>query len=357
MNHLRPLLLTVFFFAFLTSGWAETLRVGVAGSEPFVLQNGKVIDGVSVQIWEAVAEIEGYEFEPVKYDSVEAALNAVHAGELDVAVGPISITSDRATRVDFTQPYYSSGLGILSRSMDVGMLAHAKKFLSGAFLYGMIFLTGFLLLVGALVWLSERRNNKEEFPEGASGLGHGMWFAIVTMTTVGYGDKCPKSLSGRIVTAAWMLIATISYSTLTAGIATALTLSNLDTVAIAGPEDLRGKRVGVVAGTTGAGAARQFGATDIVSQDLDTAIDHLLNDRVEAVVFDHPALQYYVQKHPENDYLLSKSTFDTQNYGFALQIDSEHLHEVNVALLTLSESKQIEDIMGRWMAGASANES
>ena len=169
----------------------------------------------------------------------------------------------------------------------------------------------------------------------------------------GYGDKCPKSLPGRLVTAAWMLIATISYSTLTAGIATALTLSNLDSVAIGNPEDMRGERVGVVGGTTGAEAARHFGATDIICPDLDTAVDHLLNSRVEAVVFDYPALRYYVQKNPQDNYLLAKSTFETQNYGFALQIDSEHLHEVNVALLTLHETNQIHDIMERWLAGIS----
>ena len=353
MNQLR--LLSFIFLCFLLSatGWAKPLKVGVAGSAPFVVQNGKVIDGISVQIWEAVADVEGYEFQLVRYGSVKEALAAVHSGELDVAIGPISITSERATQVDFTQPYYSSGLGILSHSVETGMMDHAKKFLSGAFIYGVAFLSGLLLLVGALVWLAERKKNQGEFPEGASGLAHGMWFAIVTMTTVGYGDKCPKSLPGRLVTAAWMLIATISYSTLTAGIATALTLSNLDSVAIGNPEDMRGERVGVVGGTTGAEAARHFGATDIICPDLDTAVDHLLNSRVEAVVFDYPALRYYVQKNPQDNYLLAKSTFETQNYGFALQIDSEHLHEVNVALLTLHETNQIHDIMERWLAGIS----
>ena len=43
--------------------------------------------------------------------------------------------------------------------------------------------------VGSLIWLAERRRNAEQFAEPLAGIGSGMWFALVTLTTVGYGDK------------------------------------------------------------------------------------------------------------------------------------------------------------------------
>jgi polar amino acid transport system substrate-binding protein len=337
--------------------YAKPLRVGVAGSAPFVENKGKIIDGVSVQVFEAVGDIEKFEYTLIHYNSVTDALADVKNNKIDLAIGPISITAKRAEEVDFTQPYYRSDLGILTHSVEKSMFQRARPFLSRAFLIGVLFLLALLTIVGALVWLTEKKSNSEEFPSGARGLFNGMWFAIVTMTTVGYGDKCPKSLPGRLVTAAWMIVATVSYSTLTAGIATALTLSSLDHAAIVNPEDMHGQRVGVVRGTTGASAAQHFGATTIGCKSLEEAAQFLLEDKVEAVVFDLPALRYYVQKNPDDKYILAKATFESQNYGFALPIGSEHLHEINVALLALHENDQIHEIAERWMSGGGSGNS
>jgi voltage-gated potassium channel len=61
---------------------------------------------------------------------------------------------------------------------------------------------------GALISLIDN----EEYPN----VGIGMWWALQTVTTVGYGDVAPKHLSGRLVGAVLMLWGTAFIAIITA---------------------------------------------------------------------------------------------------------------------------------------------
>jgi len=52
---------------------------------------------------------------------------------------------------------------------------------------------------------------------------HSFWWAIVTLTTVGYGDAVPITLGGRIFASLFILIGMISIAALTGLVASALT--------------------------------------------------------------------------------------------------------------------------------------
>jgi voltage-gated potassium channel Kch len=55
---------------------------------------------------------------------------------------------------------------------------------------------------------------KEDFPT----IGESLWWSVQTVTTVGYGDVTPKTLSGRLVAAVLMVSAIALISVLTAAI-------------------------------------------------------------------------------------------------------------------------------------------
>jgi voltage-gated potassium channel len=64
---------------------------------------------------------------------------------------------------------------------------------------GVIVMATTLVVVGAGVLISVI--DRDEYPN----VGIGIWWALQTVTTVGYGDVAPKQLTGRLVGAAVML--------------------------------------------------------------------------------------------------------------------------------------------------------
>jgi len=255
----------------------KPLRVGVAGSKPFVVRKpGQKPQGLSIDVWTAAAHQLRLRWHARVFGSVAEALAAVERGEVDVAVGPISITAARAERVDFTQPYFRSSVGMLVPATQTSIWDHIRPFVSSAFLIGAATLLLVLLAVGLLVWLAERRKNPEHFPRRVlPGVANGMWFALVTMTTVGYGDRAPVTSAGRMVAGAWMLVAMVTASSLTAAIATALTLSQIDQPGISSIQDLRRRRVAVVRGTPGEHLARRFRARVQLIADKEQGIEQV----------------------------------------------------------------------------------
>lgn len=75
------------------------------------------------------------------------------------------------------------------------------------------------LFSGFIIWLLEKHKNPSEFPSSfCSGLWEGAWWAIISMTTVGYGDKTPISLPGRLYSVFWILLGITMFSILTSAL-------------------------------------------------------------------------------------------------------------------------------------------
>ncbi|MBN2369792.1 MAG: transporter substrate-binding domain-containing protein [Vicinamibacteria bacterium] len=323
------------------------LRVVIAGSRPFVVTSSAgEVSGLSVDVWKALESLLCRKSTPTTAHSVAEALATVAGGKADVAVGPISITSTRAERVAFTHPYFEADLAILAPASR-SLLDRIRPFLTRAFLAGACFLVGVLILVGAAVWLAERRDNPEQFPSRFfAGIGNGVWMALVTMTTVGYGDRVPRTTTGRVLVGFWMTFSMIFASSLTAFIASALTLSQIEGPTIARIDDLRGRRVGVVGQTTSQVFVDQNGGRYVAADDLDAAIASLLRGDTEAVVFDRPMLRDYLKRHPERRLRLSETSYEPQSYGFAVRPgDSAIRRSLDVAILRLRESGRLDHII------------
>lgn len=99
-------------------------------------------------------------------------------------------------------------------------------------------------LAGMIIWVLESGSNPEQFPRRFwRGIADGMWWAVVTMTTIGYGDKAPKSLLARLVASVWMVAGIILLTMFTAQVSARLVTQELDR-----GNHLFGKKIGVPPG-------------------------------------------------------------------------------------------------------------
>jgi polar amino acid transport system substrate-binding protein len=328
----------------------QTLRVGIAGSEPFVVKAAGRIEGISIEIWQALAAQAGWRYTLQQFENVPHALDALSSGAVDVVVGPVSITAERALQVRFTQPYFQSSLSILSRTEGLSLWRRVKPFFNAAFYYAVGFLLLVLALVGTLVWLAERRAPGTNFPQHPShGIPNGIWFAIVTMSTVGYGDLAPKTRLGRLVTGVWIIISVITASSLVAGIASTLTLTGMRGSAISTAEQLTNRTVAVLDDSPGQQFAKRYGARLRLVETLQNGYDLLSQETVDAVVFDRPQLLYFLQHHRDSHLAVSNAEYMRQNYGFAVPLSSTLAHPMNVNLLRLEESGRVDRIVRAWL--------
>ena len=98
----------------------DLLRVGTEPTfAPFEFLDTKSKDftGYDMDLIRAVGEKAGYEVKILNM-GFDALIPAVLTGQIDVIAAGISITPERQKRVDFTTPYYTSGVSMLVRKAD-----------------------------------------------------------------------------------------------------------------------------------------------------------------------------------------------------------------------------------------------
>jgi len=329
---------------------APELVVALRAAPPFVIESGTGdYEGLSVAAFEEAAGQLGWSWRYVPAN-LDEALIGTQDGRFDLAVGAFTVTAERERILDFSHPFYTSGLGIAARAESGGgWFSLLGRFFSLEFLSVALSL-GFLLLVfGLLVWLFERRANPEEFGGSLDrGIGAGFWWAAVTMTTVGYGDKSPRTLGGRLVALVWMFAAIIVISSFTAAIASSLTVSQLSS-AVQSVEDLERFRTGTVAGTASSDWLDSENLRKRTFDSLDDALRAIEEGDIEAVVYDAPLLQYSLQRDDYENVRLLPETIERQDYALVLPEGSQRREALNRALLDTISGQEWTDVVNRYL--------
>lgn len=328
------------------------LRVGIFDRAPFAMKDPDGHwTGLAVEVWEQAAAAAGLSFEYVE-TSEERIVRQVARGEVDLAVGEIGVSAERERLVDFAQPYLSCPIGaaILRRSQIPHWTDFFHDLASHDVLSILILLVVAMLLFAALLWLVERRVERSHFGGlPLHGFGSALWFAAVTMTTVGYGDKTPRSVTGRTVVLFWMFLGVVIVSVFTGTVASSITLARAE-YSISRASDLVHFRNGVLNGSVAQNTLQGAGIPAQPLKSLDAGLGALEAGKITAFIGGEISLRYEVNQKFAGKMLVLPLATSHVSYAFAMRPGfPPNLREsLNEALIDQTENPHWESLIERW---------
>lgn len=329
----------------------SVLKVGYTSAPPFIIQNGDDLKGVNIWLWQQTAKELGIQYEliPMQFSKM---LKALETGEIDLSINPLTITAERSKRMEFTHTFYASNstIAISELSSFQKLSRFLKGFFNLNFLKGLGLLLTIILIFGFLGWLFEKKANPEHFRTGIAGIWDGLWWSAVTLTTVGYGDKAPKTKMGKISALVLMFGGLLFISGLTASIASSLTVNQLNS----DPDsfnEFKERSVGSIRNTETTGFLKaRFFKNVALFDNVASGLNALKENEIEAFIYDEPILKYRIQQ----DSSLAALTilpvkFDVQFYAFGVAKQRKELEQqLSQKILELSESNQWQILLNEY---------
>ncbi|AJY45753.1 transporter substrate-binding domain-containing protein [Martelella endophytica] len=323
------------------------ITVGYRVTPPFITrgEDGNY-GGMAAELWKRIAE--GLDVTPryVEYDTVADLLAATEAREVDVAVGAISITEDRAERVDFTQPFFDSGLRVMIDNRTSSSLVNLWNGLAEAgYLRYYAWLLVFILIGTVGLTIFDRRFDKNFPQRWRDGVAES-FYSVMLVVTKGTLPSRSRLFGwyGRFFSAFWLIIGIAVVAYVTSSVTSVMT-SIAITGGINGPDDLPGTTVGVFRGSTAENLMRRQGIDFITYPGIEAAVDGLRGNDVDAIVADAPVLEYYKFRNPELGLDVVGRLFSPEKYGFALPYGQDTMiYPITVRLLALQEDGIVQQI-------------
>lgn len=346
---ITALILFVFSISWACAADSPPRKIKIAVKEfpPLVFKDYR---GFCIDLANIISAKNNIDPEFVMYKSVPELLEAVESGACDMGFAGITITPEREKKVDFSQPFFDSGLMIAVIDEPFSRVATIGNAILGVIGLSIILFFIGLTVVAHLVWWIERDDEDlQGFPTAyAKGIIDAYWWAVVTMSTVGYGDKRPKKIGGRIIAAVWIFIGIIWFAGLTATLSSTLTVDRIKHGQISDLPDLYGQKVAVIEDTTSEDFIRYHNVKIVLTDSFEDLLESLRQGRSDAIVYDAPPLMYAAKLDP--GIKLVGKMFAHQSYGIVFpNSGAEELKELfDISIMVSRQTGEYQKIHAKW---------
>ncbi|MCC8108900.1 MAG: transporter substrate-binding domain-containing protein [Planctomycetes bacterium] len=305
--------------------------------------------GMAVELWDIVAKRLDLHTEYVVFDRFPDMLEACRNGDIDIAVHTLAVNSRRASYLWYSFPWHLATSRIMVREQQRSTFwAEFQRFRH--FRAYAIFLVVFTAMVISMTVL--RRRLEKDFPaDWKTGITLSMLDVIKALRS-GKLNQTKMGWLGCLLSVLWMIFGVTASAYLTSSVATAMTGSNLKRHELTSVSQLPGKRIGVLTGDSTQVALDDLGLDTVHFLGVRNGIQGLLDGKVEALVTNADALQWYDQRHPEWPVEVVGEKFFARPCGFATSRHNvDFMDRVSVELIWLYETGKIEEIRSRYLSG------
>jgi polar amino acid transport system substrate-binding protein len=330
-----------------TVGSAQELDVSTVTRRPFSMVEDGDQTGFSMDLLAALAEDLGWNYDVQRNAQFADMLNSVTDGTAALAIANISITAQRETLMDFSQPIFESGLQIMIPADNQGSPSLMRALLSRELFMAIGIAFALLLTGGMLMWYFERRAqpyfdrklNDAWFPS--------FWWALNLVVNGGFEERVPRSAFGKVFGVILVISSLFVVSVFTARITSVMTVEAI-TNSVNSVNDLYGRRIATIEGSTSATFLNRRDVNYTGYDGLEAMLVDFEAGNIDAVVFDAPILSYYTSHQGKGVGVMIGTVFLRENYGIAFPTGSPLVEDVNQALLTLRENGTYDTIYRKW---------
>ncbi|MCY4414068.1 MAG: transporter substrate-binding domain-containing protein [Alphaproteobacteria bacterium] len=346
----RTALLVALFISLFCN--AAPMRVGVmTSSPPFAWQKEDgSFHGASLDLWSAIAEKNNYRFEYVSAgQNIQQALNLLDAKEIDVLVGPISVTEARYKKYDFTRPYFLNHLSLIVPAAEAGsrwrMLASALweplSFVLPILLCVILVMTCFFCFFDSAANRKKQHSKLHSFFDA--------FWEVVLILIQGEILHDTRHTGKRILTLMWLISSIGLLSILIGTVTSSLTVfdEKAEKAYRVLRSDLESQKIAVVKGSVSDQEVLRVGAAPVRVKTRMEAVKLVQENAVFGMVDDFLILK---SLRSENSGMRSTQlNLKNDEIAFAFPKSSQYIQEVNKAILALQDTGMSETVCRKYL--------
>ena len=336
----------------------EIIRVGVIPLEPFAFRQDSKPKGISIELWEEIAKVNGWKFEYTflpksGFGEIEPLLKK---HKLDLVIGPIAISYKHINEISFSTPYYITTSNLITKDVPLSSFSpFLIHFFKTVYSLPIIILFLVVLICSFLIWHKERNHYPDNFPQSIyRGIPYSIWYGFHAILASDILLEAKDTYS-RILTVI-MLLCSVSLVTIgAASLTSALTISHMKIDShINDLGNLKYQPVAIINGTDTQRYVHNLDFKVVLKDSLTDAIQSLNNGEVVAVIADKILVSDYLKENNIKDINITDIIVRTNIVAFALPKESRFRGSINDSIVHLQNTHWIYRMCLNYLTQANA---